>query len=363
MKVAILLYSLGSGGAERQASLLANRLANDGYEVELFLVYDKIFYDLDSAIKLHILDNAPLFLSPYKKFAKLLPLAKKYAKLCNADISISFMNRPNYINILSRFFGNRAKIIVSERGTPSTYYQGLQGFVSRWLIRFLYPRADMVIANADANRKDLEKNFYIKKIQTIYNMFDLAQIEKLCQNAKRYEKFTFITVGRIDEYKNQILQIEALAHSGLDAQLVIIGDGPLRSKLTARAKELGIGEKVHFLGVQKNVFSYLKNADCFLLTSRSEGFPNVLVEAMACGLPVIATDCKSGPAEILEEGKLGILIPNNDKDALIKSMQKIYQDKNLRKQLSKRAKMRAKDFAIDKIFDSWKEVIDEYTKG
>ena len=362
IKVAILLYSLGSGGAERQAALLANRLVREGYGVELFLVHKKIFYELDPRIRVHVLDDAPLFLHPIKKLVKLIPLAKRYATLCDADVSISFMNRPNYINILSRYFGNRAKIVVSERGTPSSYYSGIEGSVSKWLIKTLYPKADIVIANSKGNRQDLQELFGLANVTTIYNFFDLDSIAAQCREAKEYEKFTFVTVGRIDANKNQLAQIEALAKSGLDAQLLIIGDGPLRWQLQSRAEKLGIGERVKFLGVQKNIFAYLKKADCFLLTSKTEGFPNVLVEAMACGLPVIATDCKSGPAEILEGGKLGILIPNDEQDLLVEAMCRVYESPALRKELGAKAKSRARDFSIEKIFQEWKETIDELAK-
>ncbi len=331
-----------------------------GYDVSLFLVHDVRFYKLDPRIKVQVLDNAPLFLHPLKKLLKLLPLAKRYAKLCDADISISFMNRPNYINVLSRYFGNKAKIIVSERGTPSAYYKGLEGAVSKALLRLLYPKANKVVANSKGNAQDLKSSFSIENVETIYNMFDLDQIQELAKEKVEdvdFDRFTFVSVGRLDENKNQLMQIEAMARSGLDAQLLLIGDGVMKEQLQARAKKLGIEHRVRFLGKRKNPYKYLARSDVFLLTSKSEGFPNVLVEAMAVGLPVIATDCPSGPAEILGNGKFGMLVALDESEALIEAMRKLYVDESLRQNYSTIAKIRAQDFSKDTIIHRWEDLL------
>ncbi len=361
MKVALFVYSLGAGGAERQVGILARRLVERRYEVELFLVHDTIFYELPENIKVTVLDDAPLFVHPLKKLLRLVPLARKYAKLCDADISISFMNRPNYINVLSKFFGNKARIVVAERGAPRFHFKGIEGAVSKVLIRHLYPRADLVVANSRGSAKDLQEHFGIANVITIPNAFDLDAIRELAKEPipEKRERFTFITVGRLDRGKNHRLLIEALAKSGLDADLWIIGEGPQRANLEKLIAKLGLQERVKLLGRQTNPFAYLAKADCFVFSSTNEGFPNVLVEAMACGLPVISTDCPFGPAEILENGKYGILVPNGDMEAMSKAMRKIATEAILRKNLAKNATIRAKDFARQKILNRWIKVIDE----
>ena len=110
-------------------------------------------------------------------------------------------------------------------------------------------------------------------------------------------RFTFVTVGRLDNGKNHRLIIEAM--KSIEADLWIIGDGELREELLSYIKELNLNDKVYLLGKKENPFAFLAKADCFVFTSNHEGFPNVLVEALACSLPVISTDCKSGPREIL----------------------------------------------------------------
>ncbi len=361
MKVALFVYSLGPGGAERQVSILARELAERGYDVELFLVHDTVFYALAENIRVHVLDDAPLFLHPLKKLLRLVPLARTYAKLCDADISISFMNRPNYINVLSKLFGNKARIVVAERGAPRFHFRGIEGAVSKVLIRHLYPRADVVVANSTGSAKDLRDYFGIENVVAIPNAFDLEEIQRLAKEPipEKIERFTFITIGRLDRGKNHRLLIEALAKSGLDADLWIIGEGPEYQNLEALAAKLGLQERVKLLGRRANPFAYLAKADCFVFGSTNEGFPNVLVEAMACGLPAISTDCPFGPAEILEEGKYGILVPNGDVEAMSEAMRKIATDATLRKNLAKNATIRAKDFAKEKILTEWLKVIDD----
>ncbi|NPA63731.1 MAG: glycosyltransferase, partial [Epsilonproteobacteria bacterium] len=356
MKIALFLYSLGPGGAERQASLLLKELARR-YEVELVLVHDRIFYKLPPNVGVTLLDDAPLILPGWKKFAKLLPLAQKYAQFCkerSIDLSISFMNRPNYIAILSRLFDNRARLVVSERGSPSHYYQGLSGEVSKWLIKRLYPKADIVVANSAGNQEDLERNFGIENVSLIPNMFDIDHIRTLAQepipaqDRALFEGFTFITVGRLDRGKNQELLIRALHQAGLDAKLLIIGEGPLKSYLENLIHDLNMQDRVFLLGAKTNPFAYLARSDTFLFGSRNEGFPNVLVEALACDLPVISTDCPSGPAEILQD-RYGILVPVDSLPQMAQAMERLYQDGNLRRKYSTIALERARDFSIEKV--------------
>ena len=365
MKVALFVYSLGPGGAERQVSVLAEGLIECGHEVELFLVHERIFYELPSEVKITILDDAPIHLHPVKKLLKLLPLARKYAKLCNADISLSFMNRPNYINVLSRFFGNRARIVVAERGAPRVHFEGLEAITTKALIRMLYPRADLVIANSQGSAKDLRQYFHIKNAETIYNGFDLKEIERLSREpiAENFSRFTFITVGRLDQGKSHRLLIEAIALSQVEADLVIIGEGPEKENLEKLVAHYGLQARIHLLGVRKNPFAYLARADCFVFASTNEGFPNVLVEAMACGLPVISTDCPFGPAEILQNGEYGILVRNGDAVQMAEAMKKMYNNDALREGLAQKAKTGAQTFEKSKIVKKYIEMIEKVCNG
>ena len=370
-KISILIYSLASGGAERVVSLLLNELKQK-YDITLFLMNDAVFYDIPHDLELIYIENSDPQESGIIKLVKLPLLAWRYKKLNKSEISLSFMNRPNYINILAKLFGMRSKVIISERAMPSLQHSsGIQGKINQFLIKILYHYADKITANSLGNSRDIEENFGCKDVVTINNPLNIAQIDKLAQQGVQYldRKFTFITIGRLDSGKNHALMIEAMRE--IDAKLYIIGDGELRENLELKIEHLKLKNKVILLGRQENPYKYIAQADCFLFTSNYEGFPNVLLEALACELPIISTDCQSGPREILapqsdiklqlkdkiELAEYGILIPIKNLEKLKESMHLMMQDATLRKSYEEKAKKRAEDFAIEKIVKKYEEIL------
>jgi len=361
-KLTILIYSLASGGAERVVSILLKELSQK-YEIELVLMRDVIFYDIPKNVKIILLENSNPNENGIFKLLKLPFLAYKYSKI-KSDISISFMNRPNYINILSNLFKN-SKTIISERAMPSLQHKnGLQGKINRFLIKNLYKKANIVVANSKGNSIDLQNNFNVKNVKTIYNF-----IEKIDCKKQKQDKFIFITIGRMDKGKNHKLLINAFNELDIDAELWLIGDGYLRNELEKIANK-----NVKFFGRQKDVYQYLKKADCFVFSSDYEGFPNVLLEAINCNLPIISTDCKSGPREILapnsdilkqtddiEIAEYGILTKVGSVESMKKAMKLIYENKELRYNFKNKAKNRLNEFKIDKIIKKWEKIINERT--
>lgn len=160
-----------------------------------------------------------------------------------------------------------------------------------------------------------------------------------------------ITVGRLAYQKDHVtlLRAFALALRRVQARLVLVGQGPLHGELVTLAEELGISDKVLFAGWQENPFAWMANADLFVLSSRFEGFGNVVIEAMACGLPVVSTDCPSGPNEILANGDAGILVPVGDVHALADAICLVLENSELREQLADKSKRRAPEFDISMI--------------
>ncbi|NPA56009.1 MAG: glycosyltransferase [Epsilonproteobacteria bacterium] len=348
-KLVILIYSLGSGGAERVVATLIPYLKRY-YDIELVLMNDTVFYDVD--VKITWLEHSSPTEHPLIKLLKLPILAWKYKKLLTTkDISLSFMNRPNYINVLAKLLGAKAKIIVSERNMPSLQHNYRFGFISKWLIR-LYNKADIVLANAKEISYDLQRNFAVRHVNVIYNPL----IPKTCNKLPR-RKFTFINIGRMDKGKNQELLIKAFNQLTFDARLVIVGDGVLREYLMSIASD-----NVEFVGTTKDIYHYLRQSDCFVFTSQHEGFPNVLLEALSCKLPVISTDCSSGPREILapntpflpkttslEKTPYGILIKPNSLPHLIQAMNEIYHNYF--------TPSPPKEFDIETIVQQYREII------
>ena len=380
-KLSILIYSLAGGGAERVVSVLLHEL-KEQYDITLVLMRKKIDYEIPKDTKIHFLEDSNPYENGIVKLLKLPYLGWKYKKFCQRngiDISLAFMNRPSYVSIFAKIFGNKNYTIISERTTPSMMYRedNILSKVSKVLIKKLYPKADFIISNSEGNRIDLLDNFQIEasKIETVYNPFDLDKIKKLSlEKVDNYEftKFTFISVGRLDTGKNHKLLIDAFSELDVDkVELIILGEGSLRAELEKQIKELNLEKSVSLLGFDNNPYKYFSKADAFVFSSLYEGFPNVLVEALACGLPVISTDCKSGPREILspdsdfsfqlqesiELSDYGILVPINKKKELIEAMEyMMYKfDKS-------NVENRAKNFNKERIVKEYIKVLNRGTK-
>lgn len=376
-KLAILIYSMANGGAERVVSTLLFHL-RDNYELTLVLMNSTLFYPIPQDIKVIYLENSNPHENGFKKLLKLPLLAFKYNTLLkkeNIDISLSFTSRPNYINVLTKLLGTQTKIIVNERSTPSELYKNrsLQSYINKLLIKILYPKAHIVLTNSNGNARDLQQNFNIKKCKTVYNPFNITNIQKLGQEEINISKkqFTFVTIGRLDHGKNHQLIIDSICD--LNASLWIIGSGELKEELTQYIDNLNLQNRVFLLDKQQNPFKYLTKADCFIFSSNYEGFPNVLIEALSCNLPVISTDCKSGPREILapntspsyqlkngyENAQYGLLTPIKNKSELIKTMRLIMENTDLREHYKSLATIRASDFHVYKIKKKYIEVLNE----
>lgn len=372
--LSVLIYSLSSGGAERVVSLLLGELKNR-YNLTLILMNDTVFYDIPNDLRIVYLERSNPSENKILKLLKLPFLGYKYYKFCkknHIDISLSFMNRPNYINVFSKIYGNTSKIIISERAMPSLQHKvGLQGIINRYLIKFLYPLADIVTANSLGNSMDLKKEFGIKKVQIINNLIDSDSIKQLSQEEVQInnDKFVFITIGRLDTGKNHELLIKAM--QDIDAYLYIIGDGELRESLSSQIELYNLQNRVFLLGQKENPYAYLSKADCFVFSSKHEGFPNVILEALSCSLPVISTDCQSGPREILslnnmnidlkdniEVAKYGVLIPIDNQMLFNKAMKLVMHDKKLCHEYQINSKEKIRDFSKKEIVKKWFKLIE-----
>ena len=384
-RVAIPIYSFGPGGAERVVSILLEELGKR-YDITLVLMNDNIFYRIPPGVDIYFLDRSIPFEAGIIKLLKLPWLAWKYRRFCKRkkiDLTLSFMNRPNYIAVLAKLLGLGHPVIISERGTPGSYYDDASAYsvVSRFLICKLYPLSDMIVCNSYGARWDPNRNFGIElsKIEVIYNPFDLKRIEKMA--AERYprddESFVWVSVGRLDRKKNfeEMIELFSLA-AGKEDSLWIIGEGIDRERIAKKIEECGVSGRVKLLGRKENPFRYLAAADIFLFASTTEGFPNVLVEALACSLPVVSSDCLSGPREILgfssdynialEEVKkveYAILFPAGEKEMMREAMEEARRDSQWREKMRSVAARRARDFDKGEIVKHFEELIERFIHG
>jgi N-acetylgalactosamine-N,N'-diacetylbacillosaminyl-diphospho-undecaprenol 4-alpha-N-acetylgalactosaminyltransferase len=373
-RLLIFINTLQSGGAERVVSLLLTHLKDD-FEIHLALCSNIIDYKIPSEIK--ILDlQQPVKQSRLVRLLKMPYLSYKVYRYCKKNdlgISVAFLYRPCYINALMKsLWGYKGKVIMCERTHQTTMLLGqswLYRVFSRFMVRFSYKRADLLLANSYAMQTDLVENFRIKTpVRVIYNPIDLSFIKEHKDEATGFvfEKdiFHFVNVGGFRREKNHLLLLQAFfILKNLPCKLVIVGGGIMEDELRQKVSDLGMKDKVVFCGFENNPFKYVSRSDCFVLSSEVEGFPNVLIEALACGKPVISTDCSSGPRELLapatnlhhrainnyEIGEYGILTPVNDITALALAMRKMYEDAGLRRQFAEKAPGRAQQFDVDEI--------------
>lgn len=318
MKILFLINSMAGGGAERVVKTLSEHYINKGFKVTIVTLEDekKEDYNLNEKIKKQTIGPSIMNKGLFKILS--LPIqALKFKKIYlkeNPDLAISFLVRSNYVNVLSGKIGKKTPIVISERTNADMRYnqKSVKGKIMRKLISILYPKSSKVIAISTGVKKSLiNLNIKTEKIKVIPNPQDLRSIKELSHEPNLIEfdknKKYIVTMGRLIESKDQKTLIQAIAHlKRNDIQLIIIGEGPKKEELKLLSKKLKITDKVFFIGWIKNPFPIIKNADIFVLPSKFEGFGNVIVEAMACQIPVISSNC-SGPREILGEEEYGLL--------------------------------------------------------
>ena len=248
------------------------------------------------------------------------------------------MSAMHYVNVIlliaKKISRVEFKLVISEHSTLSysLFNSSFTNKVLKKLMRNMYPHADEIIAVSQGVADDLVKVLELgdKKVNVIYNPVVTKELL-----LKRNESINhpwiknnipfILGVGRLTKAKNFHLLINAFAkiQKGINAHLVILGQGELESELKELICHLGLEDKIHMIGFVENPYSWMKKAELFVLSSSWEGFGNVLVEAMACGTSVISTNCPSGPEEILENGKLGVLVPVNDIDEMANAINNI----------------------------------------
>lgn len=378
MKISILIYSLDGGGAERVVAQLVSFLSEKGIDVCLVMMNDTVIYAIPSTIPIYYLEKSNPKESGFFKFFKLLYLGFKYKtflKKQKIEISVSFLSRPNYINLISKFFGSGVQTFVSERSNPTAQYSGssLHSKINSFLIQKLFVKADGIIANSAGNGHELFNNFGIPQnlITTIHNPIDFDTIQNTLAIKDFYDKnyFNFISVGRLNEGKNHELLISSLAQvANKKIRLYIFGDGPLQNFLLHQIVDLKLENQVFLNGFSKDIFGYLKGADAFLFGSKHEGFPNVLIEAMASELPIITTNCPSGPSEIMQVcsseqiqkrifTEYGILVPVGNSLEMSGAISELVNNKSYCNSCKKSVLKRSYDFRRETILDQYLDYI------
>ncbi len=364
MKTVFLINALEKGGAEGVVATLLKYIQSDpDLSPYLFLLEDKIDYTIPESIPIHA--GSYNHKSNLIKLLKIPFLAHKLKRFCKDNqIStvISFLERSNFTNILARLSGSDHQCLISERNTPSLVYSSmsLKDLLNRWLIRWLYRKADRIISVSDGVRQDLVTYFGLKPeiITTIHNPYEIDYIQRRSKeevdeawlNNDSFQ--TILNVGNLSKQKAQdtLLRTFARLSDQIDnLRLIIVGAGEAYQKLVTLAKDLNIEKYVKLVGHRDNPFSYMARADVFVLSSQFEGFPNVIIEAMICGCPVISTDCRSGPNEVIRDHHNGILIPVGDNEAMDMAIREILKNRPIRQKLIKNAIRTIEHYRVERI--------------
>lgn len=324
LKICVFLPSLAGGGAERVMARLTNEFSHRGFEVDLVLAHADGPYLSDLSDKVNLIDLE------CSGVLSALPKLIKYLNKHEPNSLLTAMNHSNIVATVATIFSrSKVRLILSERlhfGAHLKRSHSLKEWIVKCLMHFLYRRADKIICVSKEiehyllSSLNLDKN----KITTIYNpVVDQKLIEDShAPNSHQWLQSkdlpVIVSAGRLNAQKNQTLLIDAF-HQLIQtkkARLIIFGEGELRHQLEQQIKDLNLIDHVLLPGFESNLFSSFRKADLFVLSSDYEGLPGVLIQAMACGLPIVSTDCPTGPAEILEQGKWGELVPVGDRVAL-----------------------------------------------
>jgi glycosyltransferase involved in cell wall biosynthesis len=296
------------------------------------------------------------------------------------DTVLSFMQRPNTINMLSKTFGSHHKASVSIRVCLRMQYEKVPffiKFVSVLFLRWLWHYASRTITNSRIIKSEITNLFNVdpETIDVVYNPLNINEIKNRLEEPVDEEWFRkkdtpiIINVGRLTVQKGHIYLLEAvsLIARKRPVRLVIIGEGELKGELVKEAERLGIVDKVLFMGLQKNPYKYIARSDVFVLSSLWEGFPNVVLEAMACRCPVVVADCLTGPAEILLpkkekaddiiETRYGLLVNNPTRANISKAIETFLNDKDMGNKYVEAAFDRAKHFELFTVARHYEEAL------
>ena len=362
MKICCVVSSLAVGGAERVLSLLANAWAARGRKITIVTLtgVSSDAYELDHRVERVGLDLEKESRSPAQAIVnnvrKILGLRRAVTTVA-PDVVLSFMDKVNVLTLLA-VVGRPASVIVSERVHPG--HKDI-GRIWSLLRRLTYRHVDGLVVQTEASRVWAESMVSARRAHVIPNPVG-NQFSKGRSADESVRRPTVLAVGRLVRQKGLDLLIEAFAavvRRHPEWSLRIVGEGPDEARLRGLAGGLLSRGAVVFQGAVTDPERYYRTAGLFVLPSRFEGFPNALLEAMACGCTVVAANCPAGPAEIVRHGIDGSLVPPEDVGALITEMDRLMSDAAERCRLGRRAGEVSERFAVDKILSQWEDVIAE----
>lgn len=355
-RIALFIGSLQKGGSERVMVNLAEYFHARKYDVILVTQYKmepeysispeirRVYSEPDESLL-----QGGRFRNFWARFGALRDIWKAY----KPDVVLSFLGKNNLMAVATAAFLS-SKVVVSVRGEPTMEYEGK---LMQLIAKLVFRSADGVVLQTERARAFFPKPVR-KKSVILSNPLDPQFLNRKIA-AERED--LIVAAGRLDENKNHAMLIHAFAKIAEEyptVKLVIYGEGVLRIALTALVEEKGLSDRISLPGSVNDVAGHICKARIFTLTSNTEGMPNSIMEAMALGIPVIATDCPcGGPAALIENGINGLLVPVGDAFALADAFRRIFEDKDFELKLRENACRITEKLAPDKVNKEWEEYL------
>jgi glycosyltransferase involved in cell wall biosynthesis len=339
MKVVFFISFFEIGGLERSTIRLAEEVVRRGGEAVLVTLHGngEMLPQWPDSASVRVLDRAHAFMA--------IPALAKVMRNEEMDAFISATDHANIVAVLARMLSRKKfPLILTERLSLREVMKS-RGWFRRVVLSRLrswaYPRAEAIVANSQDGAREVESllGWSSGQVHSIYNPTVSDSISELAEEEVDDPWFkhgavpVVLGLGRLEERKDfaTLVRAVAIARASVECRLVIFGGGELQDSLTQLSVELGVGEHVRFEPFEHNPYKYLSRASLYVHSSRSEGLPNALIEAQACGIPTISTDCPTGPREILEDGKSGVLVPVGDHVEMARAISEVLLDKDLAK--------------------------------
>ncbi len=356
MHIACVIASLGAGGAERVLTRLVNDWVAQGHRVSLltFMPPGKpSHYPLAPAVSrrdLDLLASSHGLWQGVRTNGRRISVLRRALLASQPDVVLAFVDQTNILTLLAAR-GTGLPVVISERIHPAHHPIGrLWQMLRRWV----YPLADALVVQTTDIASWVEKKIG-QRARVIANPApEGGECRSLRPTAA--DRIRIVAIGRLHRQKGFDILISALAALPADLppwEMVILGEGTERARLERQLAACGLSTKVVMPGVVPDVSAHLARADIFVLPSRFEGFPNALMEALACDVPVIATDCPGGSAEILQNGRFGLLVPVDDSEALCVALADLIASPERRAAFSAASQQALAPYRLAKISKAW----------
>jgi glycosyltransferase involved in cell wall biosynthesis len=368
MRLLIFISSMSSGGAERVSANLANHWATEGWEVTIVTLEQQSldFYELHPAVKRIALElageSAGVLAGLWQNIRRVITL-RQALRQSQPDIALGMMTTANVLLALAAWGLPTLRTIGAERNHPP---QLPLGYIWETLRRHTYGLLNAVTALSSDGKDWIKSNTNAKRVAVIPNAVTWPlswQEPRISPSAlHQSERRLLLAVGRLDAQKGFDWLIEAfsnLADEHSDWDLVILGEGPLRIALEEQVRDLGLERRILLPGRAGNMAEWYESADFYVMSSRFEGFPNTLAEAMAHGLAAVSFDCDTGPRDIIRHELDGLLVPQGNVTELTAALDRLMSDALTRQRFAERAMEVRERFSMERITGMWEKLFEE----